>query len=209
MTDRLKEDHENAAHLGALLDEIDGVQVFRDRLDIDMVFFTADWDETKPPVIPIGCWSTASRSPAAQAESTVWFATTIFPAQTAIKPRSWCAHSPRRGDPCPIIISAVCSGWSWAWLVSAIGITMMLQANIGLEPWSVLQQGLAQTLGITYGTASMIVGAFANRCGRAMRESFASAQSSISSCVRCSSTACSGWVGSRRCIRCSPASRCC
>ena len=46
-------------------------------------------------------------------------------------------------------------------LVSAIGITMMLQANIGLEPWSVLQQGLAQTLGITYGTASMIDVAFA------------------------------------------------
>ena len=45
--------------------------------------------------------------------------------------------------------------------VSALGITMMLQANIGLEPWSVLQQGLAQTVGITYGTASMIVGAAA------------------------------------------------
>ncbi len=52
------------------------------------------------------------------------------------------------------------------WLVagvvlSAFGITMMLQANVGLEPWSVLQQGLAQTAGITYGTASMIVGAAA------------------------------------------------
>ena len=46
-------------------------------------------------------------------------------------------------------------------LVSAFGITMMLQANVGLEPWSVLQQGLAQTAGITYGTASMIVGAAA------------------------------------------------
>lgn len=45
--------------------------------------------------------------------------------------------------------------------VSALGITMMLQANIGLEPWSVLQQGLAQIVGITYGTASMIVGAAA------------------------------------------------
>ena len=46
-------------------------------------------------------------------------------------------------------------------VVSAFGITMMLQANVGLEPWSVLQQGLAQTAGITYGTASMIVGAAA------------------------------------------------
>ena len=44
-------------------------------------------------------------------------------------------------------------------LVSAIGITLMLQANIGLEPWSVLQQGIAKTFGITYGTAASIVGA--------------------------------------------------
>lgn len=57
-------------------------------------------------------------------------------------------------------------------LVSAIGITMMLQANIGLEPWSVLQQGLAQTLGITYGTASMIVGAFAIGAAVLCGESF-------------------------------------
>lgn len=28
-------------------------------------------------------------------------------------------------------------------VVSAVGITMMLQANVGLEPWSVLQQGMA------------------------------------------------------------------
>ena len=44
-------------------------------------------------------------------------------------------------------------------LVSAIGITLMLQANIGLEPWSVLQQGMSKTFGITYGTAASIVGA--------------------------------------------------
>ena len=35
----------------------------------------------------------------------------------------------------------------------------MLQANVGLEPWSVLQEGLSKTIGITYGTASMFVGA--------------------------------------------------
>lgn len=52
MTDRLKEDHENAAYLGALLDEIDGVQVFRNRLDIDMVFFTTDWDADKAARYP-------------------------------------------------------------------------------------------------------------------------------------------------------------
>lgn len=43
--------------------------------------------------------------------------------------------------------------------VSSVGITMMLQANIGLEPWSVLQQGMAQTFGMTYGTAAVLVGA--------------------------------------------------
>lgn len=43
--------------------------------------------------------------------------------------------------------------------VSAVGITMMLQANVGLEPWSVLQNGMSITFGITYGTAAMIVGA--------------------------------------------------
>lgn len=54
-------------------------------------------------------------------------------------------------------------------MISAVGITMMLQANVGLEPWSVLQQGMSNTLGITYGTAAMIVGtaiiAIAFLCG--------------------------------------------
>ena len=44
-------------------------------------------------------------------------------------------------------------------IVSAAGIVMMLQANIGLEPWSVLQQGLKKTCGMTFGFASIIVGA--------------------------------------------------
>lgn len=44
-------------------------------------------------------------------------------------------------------------------LLSAVGVVMMLQANVGLEPWSVLQQGIAQTTGMTYGTASILVGA--------------------------------------------------
>ena len=45
--------------------------------------------------------------------------------------------------------------------VSSIGIAMMLQANVGLEPWSVLQQGMALRTGMTYGTASAIAGAAA------------------------------------------------
>ena len=44
-------------------------------------------------------------------------------------------------------------------MVSAVGVTMMLQANVGLEPWSVLQNGMSVFFGITYGTAAMIVGA--------------------------------------------------
>ena len=44
-------------------------------------------------------------------------------------------------------------------LISAAGITMMLQANVGLEAWSVLQQGMSKSFGITYGTAAMLVGA--------------------------------------------------
>lgn len=57
-------------------------------------------------------------------------------------------------------------------VVSSVGITMMLQANIGLEPWSVLQQGMAQSLGISYGTASMIVGAAAILAAVLCGESF-------------------------------------
>ena len=43
-------------------------------------------------------------------------------------------------------------------VVTAVGIVMMLQANVGLEPWSVLQQGLTLTFGITFGLASILVG---------------------------------------------------
>lgn len=57
-------------------------------------------------------------------------------------------------------------------LVSAVGIVMMLQANVGLEPWSVLQQGLAESVHITYGTASMIVGAAAIGVAVLFGESF-------------------------------------
>lgn len=57
-------------------------------------------------------------------------------------------------------------------LVSAVGITMMLQANIGLEPWSVLHQGMAQSMHITYGTASVIVGAVIILAAMLLGESF-------------------------------------
>lgn len=57
-------------------------------------------------------------------------------------------------------------------LISAVGITMMLQANIGLEPWSVLQNGMSIFFGMTYGTAAMIVGAVVIAIAIACGESF-------------------------------------
>jgi len=45
--------------------------------------------------------------------------------------------------------------------VSSLGIVLMLQANVGLEPWSVLQQGMTLVLPVSYGLASVIAGAAA------------------------------------------------
>ena len=91
-------------------------------------------------------------------------------------------------------------------VVSAVGITMMLQANVGLEPWSVLQQGMAQSTGMTYGTASMIVGAAAIGAAVLCGESFGFGTVINLSCALCSLTVCSRWAGSRRCTLCPAAS---
>ena len=45
--------------------------------------------------------------------------------------------------------------------VSSLGIVLMLQANVGLEPWSVLQQGITLVLPVSYGLATVIAGAAA------------------------------------------------
>ena len=42
--------------------------------------------------------------------------------------------------------------------VFAVGIVMTIHANIGLAPWDVFHQGLANVLGITMGQASILVG---------------------------------------------------
>ena len=68
-------------------------------------------------------------------------------------------------------------GRRFIWLVagiavSSIGIVLMLQANVGLEPWSVLQQGMTRVMGITYGTASIIAGAAAIGLAIVFGESF-------------------------------------
>lgn len=43
-------------------------------------------------------------------------------------------------------------------VLSALGVVFMLRAHIGLEPWSVLHQGLANTFQTSYGRMAMLVG---------------------------------------------------
>ena len=56
--------------------------------------------------------------------------------------------------------------------VSSLGIVLMLQANVGLEPWSVLQQGMTLVLPVSYGLASVIAGAAAIGLAVLFGESF-------------------------------------
>ena len=46
-------------------------------------------------------------------------------------------------------------------VVSALGIVAMVQANIGLDPWNCLHQGLSNLTGLTCGTCTILVGATA------------------------------------------------
>lgn len=63
--------------------------------------------------------------------------------------------------------------WLMAGLVvSSVGVAMLLQANIGSDPWSVLHQGIAKTFGMSYGVASVIVGAAIIAVAVACGESF-------------------------------------
>lgn len=43
-------------------------------------------------------------------------------------------------------------------VLTALGVVCMLRAGIGLEPWSVLQQGLVDTCGISFGATSILIG---------------------------------------------------
>lgn len=42
--------------------------------------------------------------------------------------------------------------------ICSMAIVLMINANLGLSPWDVLHQGLSNKLGITIGTANIIVG---------------------------------------------------
>lgn len=45
-------------------------------------------------------------------------------------------------------------------LLCALGVVTILNSNLGLSPWDVLNQGLNRTIGITLGEANLLVGAF-------------------------------------------------
>ncbi|MBC2850180.1 hypothetical protein H5J22_01710 [Cetobacterium sp. 8H] len=42
----------------------------------------------------------------------------------------------------------------------AVGVVTILNSNLGLSPWDVLNQGLNRVLGVTLGQANLLVGAF-------------------------------------------------
>ncbi|MGN0993805.1 MAG: hypothetical protein ACI4PD_01685, partial [Butyricicoccus sp.] len=56
--------------------------------------------------------------------------------------------------------------------LTALGVVLMLQANIGLEPWSVFHQGLELTTGISFGMASSLTGLIAIAAAVLLGESF-------------------------------------
>lgn len=56
--------------------------------------------------------------------------------------------------------------------LTAFGVVLMLQANIGLEPWSVFHQGLELTTGISFGMASSLTGLIAIAAAVLLGESF-------------------------------------
>ena len=47
---------------------------------------------------------------------------------------------------------------TWGLLLYALGIAVTLNANVGYAPWEMFHVGLAKTMGISIGTASIIVG---------------------------------------------------
>jgi uncharacterized membrane protein YczE len=42
--------------------------------------------------------------------------------------------------------------------VCAVGIVLILQANLGLSPWDVLHQGISKTTPLSFGVANVVVG---------------------------------------------------
>lgn len=51
MTKRLKDDHDNAKYLGSLLSEIDGIYVDKERIEINMTYFTMNFKNLTPLIL--------------------------------------------------------------------------------------------------------------------------------------------------------------
>lgn len=68
----------------------------------------------------------------------------------------------------PVRLALLVSGTA----LTALGVVMMLQANVGLEPWSVFHQGLELTTGISFGMASSLTGFIAILVAVLLGESF-------------------------------------
>ena len=47
---------------------------------------------------------------------------------------------------------------TWGLFLYALGIVFTLNANVGYAPWDVFHVGIAKTMGISIGTASILVG---------------------------------------------------
>lgn len=57
-------------------------------------------------------------------------------------------------------------------LLTALGVVLILQADIGLDSWSVFHQGLEKTVGVSFGAASILTGALALLLALWMGEAF-------------------------------------
>ncbi len=49
---------------------------------------------------------------------------------------------------------------NWGLFICSVGIVFMIKANIGYPPWDVFHAGLANTIGLTIGSASILTGLF-------------------------------------------------
>ena len=47
----------------------------------------------------------------------------------------------------------------WGLLLCAVGIVCFLESKLGLPPWDVLHQGIAEQTGILFGVANLVVSA--------------------------------------------------
>lgn len=57
-------------------------------------------------------------------------------------------------------------------LISAVGIVLMLRADIGADPWNILHQGISLSLGMSFGAATILVGATSLAIAMLFGESF-------------------------------------